>query len=189
MNCRTFRSLVKPALLILSGAVLLLSMTQATNAKPKLNFPSNAGTNGSGAGYLSAKEDKLSPTAVTSRKTKSGSRRAVRLPAGCSCNAAPDEWGGFGGCFRSCLQGWGVSYGSLITCGGVCGLAATGNPVGIAVCAACLGTGEWIIAGCALNCIGGGGRWGFLEEVKSRHRTHTHALQQAKLTVKRVTSG
>jgi hypothetical protein len=188
MNCRSVRGFIKPSLLILSGVVLLFSMTGATNAKPKLNFPSKAGTS-PGAGYLSAKEDKLIPTGVVSRKGKTSSKRALRLPAGCSCAAAPDEFGGFGSCFRSCLTSWGVSYGSLITCGAVCGLAASGNPVGIAVCAACVGTGEWIVAGCVLNCIGGGSRWGYLEEVKSRHRARTRGLQQARLIVKRVTSG
>jgi hypothetical protein len=187
MNCRSVGSLIKPALLILSGVVLLVSMTPTTNAKPKPNLTSSLGTSGSAAHLVNTKEARRILIRLISRKAKGNLKAAANLRAAGNCAVAQDGWGGFGGCFRSCLASWGVSYGSLVTCGAVCGLAATGNPIGIGVCAACVGTGEWIVAGCALNCIGGGGRWGYLEEVKS-HRARTRGLQQAKLTVKRVTS-
>jgi hypothetical protein len=166
---------------------LLVSLSPTANAKPKTNFPMNLGTSGSGARVVNAKEAKRILIRLISRKGKGNA--AANLSAPCTCAAAQD-WGsfGFGGCFRSCMTSWGVSYGSLITCGGVCALAMTANPIAIGVCAACVGTGEWVVAGCVLNCVGGGGRWGYLEEAKSR-RARTRGSQQAKLNVKRVTSG
>jgi hypothetical protein len=162
-------------------------MTRATNARPTINLPSNPRPNGSEANFINTKEAKRILVHMISRKGKVISKRAMRLPAACSCAVAPDELDGFGSCFGNCLRGWGVSYGSLITCGGICALASTGNPIGIGVCAACLGTGEWIVAGCALNCMYSG-RYGLLEEARSG-RARRHGLQQAKLILKRVTSG
>jgi hypothetical protein len=187
MNCRSVTSLVKPTLLILSGVVLLLSITGATNAKPTTNLRSNLRPSGSDANFINMKAARRILVHVISRKGKAISKRAVRLPAACSCAVAPDELDGFGSCFGNCLRGWGVSYGSLITCGGICALAATGNPVGIGVCAACVGTAEWIVAGCAMNCMYSG-RYGLLEEARSR-RARRHGLQQAKIILKRVTLG
>jgi hypothetical protein len=72
-------------------------------------------------------------------------------PNGCGCSLVQDS-DGFGGCFTRCLQSWGISYASAVACGGACVGASAGNPIAIAVCAACLGTGEWIVLGCSLNC-------------------------------------
>lgn len=188
MICRSLRTLVKPALLILSGVVLLLSMTRATHARPKINFTLNLVTNGSEARSINTKEARRILIRLISRKAKGNSKAAVRLPTACSCAVAPDDADGFGSCFRGCLQSWGISYGSLTTCSGLCGLAATGNPVAIAGCAACLGTAEWIVMGCSLRCLYQDSRWGLLDTVKSR-RPRTRGSQQARLTVKRVTSG
>jgi hypothetical protein len=190
MNCRSVRSLVKPALLTLSGVVLLVSITLTTNAKPKTNFPSNLGASDSAAHFVNAKEARRIVIRLINRKAKGNLKGAANLSASCSCAAAPDEWGfgGFGTCFSGCLQSWGIGYGSLTTCSGICGLAATGNPVGIAGCAACLGTAEWIVMGCSLHCLYKETRWGSLETVKSRH-SRTRGSQQARLTAKRVTSG
>ena len=188
MNFRSVRSLVKPALLISFGVIFLLSMTRSTNAKPKANLPANLITSNSAAHSADAKEARRILIRLINRKAKGNSKATVRLPAACNCAVAPDDADGFGSCFGGCLQSWGISYGSLTTCTAICGLAATGNPVGIAGCAACLGTAEWIVMGCSLRCLYQDSRWGLLDQVKSR-RLRTRGLQQAKLTVKRVTSG
>jgi len=188
MNCRSIGSLVKPALLILSAVVLLVSATQSIDAKPKMAFTPNVGTSGSAALAANTKAARRIMVRLISRKAKGNSNSALRFPSVCTCTAAPDSEESFGSCFRSCLQAWGISYGSLTTCGGLCGLGSTGNPVGIAGCAACLGTAEWIVMGCSLNCMYKESRWGLVDTVKT-HRPRTRGLQQAKLTVKRVTSG
>ena len=94
--------------------------------------------------------------------------------------ATIQELSGFGGCFGGCLRSWNLNYGTGTTCGAVCGLAATGNPVAIGVCAACVGTAEWIVAGCAMKCV-----WSssFLEELVdgpvAKGRTHTRQIRAA----------
>lgn len=95
-----------------------------------------------------------------------------------ACATIQEEFGGFGGCFGGCLRSWGVNYGSGTTCGAICAVAATGNPVAIGVCAGCIGTAEWIVAGCAMKCV-----WSssFLEEMVegpvAKGRTRTRRLR------------
>lgn len=97
-----------------------------------------------------------------------------------ACATIQEEFGGSGGCFGSCLRSWNLNYGSGTTCGAVCGLAATGNPVAIGVCAACVGTAEWIVGGCAMKCV-----WSssFMEELVdgpiAKGRTRTRQLRAA----------
>ena len=115
---------------------------------------------------------RLNPNLVTSKISRLNSRmpklsRRVRarlanlVSRGCGCALTQDDQDALGSsCWKTCVTGWGVSYSTLVACGGVCAGAATGNPVAIAVCAGCLGTGEWILAGCALYCAWGGGGGG-----------------------------
>ena len=73
---------------------------------------------------------------------------------GCGCTLAPQDGDdAFGGCWQRCLNRSGISTTTVIACGGVCVSAGTGNPVALGLCAACLGTGEWIVAGCAMYCV------------------------------------
>lgn len=69
------------------------------------------------------------------------------------CVVIPDDLEGFSGCFAGCLRSWGLDYKSGTACGTLCVAAATGNPVAIVGCAACLGTAEWIVGGCAMKCV------------------------------------
>lgn len=57
------------------------------------------------------------------------------------------------GSFASCLSAWGINSTTITVCAGACVAAGTANPVGIAVCAACLGTAEWIVVGCAMRSV------------------------------------
>ena len=104
------------------------------------------------------------PTPRLSRRARA--RLASLMSRGCGCPLTQDDQDALGSCWKTCVTSWGVSYGSLTACGAVCVGAATGNPAAIAVCAGCLGTGEWILAGCALYCAwgGGGGGHGILQQ-------------------------
>jgi hypothetical protein len=180
MRGRTLNSFVKPALLILCAVGLSLTAYRPIQA----NAPEKTGvtvltSKGSG-NFLNAKGLKRGLLRVITRKAGTNPK-VKKVMAGCTCALGPDDWGGTG-CFSSCLASWGISFGSLVTCGGTCAIAATGNPIGIVVCAACLGTAEWIVAGCALHCISS--RWGLLES--STKKPKLRGTQQARLTLKRA---
>jgi hypothetical protein len=85
-------------------------------------------------------------------RSKRKSNSLVHLSPKPNACANLQDLDGFGGCFGNCLRAWGVNYGSGTTCGAICAIAATGNPVAIGVCAACIGVAEWIVAGCAMKC-------------------------------------
>ena|SRR5688500_15206632 len=82
--------------------------------------------------------------------------KALRVGASkacaCACPLVQDLAGGFGSCFSDCLYSAGVTREKAAACLTICVAAGTGNPVGIAVCAACLGIGEWIAGYCGLKC-------------------------------------
>lgn len=109
---------------------------------------------------------------------KQNSKTLRRLSIRSAC--AIQDADGFGSCFGGCLRSWGVNYGSGTTCGAICAVAATGNPVAIGVCAGCLGTAEWIVGGCAMRCV-----WSssVLEELVegpvAKGRTRTRQLRAA----------
>lgn len=85
---------------------------------------------------------------------RNDSGKSANLPAkGCSCYAPEgDMGGGFGPCFKTCMGDWGISATTLMACGAECGIAG-GNPIGAAVCAACVGIQEWVVAGCVIYCV------------------------------------
>jgi hypothetical protein len=186
MNCKSVSGLVKQSLLVLSVA-FLLATTTVTEAKTRNTIPGNKRADTSKMDFVSTKDVKRILIRLINRKAAGNSKSAASIPVACSCSPAPNELGGFGGCFRDCLQSWGISYSSLITCGGVCGLAATGNPVAIGVCAGCLGTGEWIVAGCILYCVSPGKGYGYLEEVRLRG-PRPPGTHQAKTKLKPATA-
>ena len=88
----------------------------------------------------------LSPNLVTGKSSRLNprmprlSRRARAkfaslVSRGCGCPATADDPDALGAsCWKSCVTSWGVTYSTLVACGGVCAGAATGNPVAIAVC-------------------------------------------------------
>src|ERR1051325_3786485 len=91
-------------------------------------------------------------------------RLANQVSRGCGCSLAQPQ-DSFGSCWRTCLNSWGISTTTIVACAGVCVGAGTGNPVAIAVCAGCVGTGEWVLAGCAAYCVwGGSGGHGVLQQ-------------------------
>ena len=74
----------------------------------------------------------------------------------CNCNCTmPQELGGFGSCFGSCLQNLGVSSARILACTGLCVAAATGNPFGIVACVTCLGVTQWTVEYCGMKCAWG----------------------------------
>jgi hypothetical protein len=66
------------------------------------------------------------------------------------------DGGTAGATFGDCLRSWGINSTTIAGCVGICVAAGTGNPVAIGFCAACLGTGEWIVAYCAAKGLLGG---------------------------------
>ena len=117
---------------------------------------------------LTIRRIKVSPD-LKSRLIKSG-------PKGCGCGIVQDDLDGFGSCFKNCLSSWGINQTTVIACGVTCTAAGTGNPIGIALCAGCLGVGEWIVAGCAMSCSWGGG--GHIGGILGKNLTH-RALRSA----------
>jgi hypothetical protein len=175
---RRVRNYLKPVVLMLCAAAFTLSLSSAIVAKSRRDAKVNAMVANSKS-VVSAKDVKRNLLRMISRKAKNSSGQT-----GCRWAVVMQEVVGPGSRFRNCLQDWGISYGSLITCGGVCGLAATGNPIGIGVCAACLGTAEWIVAGCALEAIMN--RWAMFDGRLSRP-PRLRGLHQAKISFLRPT--
>jgi hypothetical protein len=191
MICRRVTSFVKPALLVLCAVVFAFSASRATGANPRNNATPKLNTivRNSNA-VLNTREAKRNLLRMIIRKAKTDSKVATLLKS-CGCPVSPqDAEGFFGGCFRNCLASWGISYGSLITCGGVCAVAATGNPIAIGVCAGCLGTAEWIVGGCAMNCVWGR-RIAFEESwVKNRlPRSRSRGTRNARLSTQQAPAG
>jgi hypothetical protein len=99
---------------------------------------------------------------------------------GCGCGAPPDDEEFTGGCVSGCLHDWGVSYGALVACAGVCGVTLVG-------CAACVGIGEWIVAYCGMKCAWQTGYIMDLHKIPltpKLRRSETHALKLARLSPK-----
>jgi hypothetical protein len=122
---------------------------------------------------------------LTIRRLKISAEEKARLAKlaskGCGCGV-PDELDGFGSCFSNCLSSWHINQSTILGCGGVCVAAGNGNLVGVALCAGCLGIGEWIVAGCAMSCAwhsGGGGRGDVLGK-NLKHRASPSGSAQAK---------
>ena len=137
----------------LAGAGVLLLLVFWTIEAPAKAAASNRSTASARSKALAAVST-TSDLRVRSLKAKDVTKKAASVATlrakGCACALAQEAGGG--GCFSSCLERWGVSPTSILTCGGVCALAGTGNPVAIIFCAACLGIHEWIVLGCAGKC-------------------------------------
>ena len=107
------------------------------------------------------RHDQLQTTRASLVAARTGSlsvrvrtRLRTLVVKGCGCTLAPQDGDdAFGNCWQRCLNRSGISTTTVIACGGVCVSAGTGNPVALGLCAACLGTGEWIVAGCAMYCV------------------------------------
>jgi|SoiMethySBSTD1v2_1073268.scaffolds.fasta_scaffold1087686_1 hypothetical protein len=104
-------------------------------------------------------------------------------PNGCGCSLIQDTESS-GGCFSKCLQSWGLGYGSTLACGGACIAAGTGNPIGIAVCAACLGTAEWIVMGCAMSCAWGRNIAMQAKSINPQHQKYRSLKTSPRLTAR-----
>jgi hypothetical protein len=74
---------------------------------------------------------------------------------GCGCAVTPDDSGGFGVCFKGCLQDAGVTPIDVVLCGASCALAETG--AGLIICAICVGLNVTAVEFCALGCAAGNG--------------------------------
>jgi hypothetical protein len=140
-------------------ALFVLLVTTQTQAKTQINL-SDQGKVNKRVVFVNRGEllRIASQLGVTIRTIKLSKRDLAKLansgPKGCGCVAAPQEMDefGFGGCFKDCLIRW-TSTTALAICGAGCIAAGTGNPVAIAICAACLGVEETIVAGCAMRCV------------------------------------
>lgn len=184
MTSSKVKNLVKPALLTLCAVAFSLSAFYSTSAKNRTKTASNTATTvrDAGATAVNAREARRLLRTI-SRKAKLSPKLAKAMMTACGYNVAPQGSDVFGSGFRSCMQSWGVSYTSLVACGAICAVAASGNPIGVAVCAACLGTAEWIVMGCLLKSV-----WSAIEltEDPTIARSHTRGTRQTKLWSKRA---
>jgi len=182
MTCKKTTNLAKPVLLILCALAFPLSASRAA-ANSKNETAAKVTTI-----VVNRKEMKATLLRIISRKARTNPKFAKALSATCGCALVQDDEDAFGSCLKNCIAGWGVNYGSLLACGATCGAASTGNPIFIALCAGCLGTAEWIVAGCALSCVwspGTGGRTGTILGKNLNHKTSgTVRTQAAKLKLK-----
>lgn len=184
-NKHTWRCpMIRKSVLVLIGVVLFsLSLSNKTAARD-LRLPADSPNRlvlmdradllklASRYG-LTIRRIKVSPD-LKSRLTKLGSK-------GCGCGLVPDD-DDFGSCFKNCLSSWGINQTTVLACGATCTAAGTGNPIGIALCAGCLGVGEWIVAGCALSCTWhpGGGHIGDVLGKNLKHRPSSSGSAQAR---------
>ena len=172
MICRKVSSLVKPALLILFAALLCLSASQTTAAKPfakttaKMSHIVVDSKN-----FTNAKEFKRYLLRIIGSKGKKA-KSEVRVSL---CTCAPQELESIGSCFKNCLTDMGVNPMSAAACAATCSV----NLVG---CTICVGVGEWVVLGCAQYCVW---RNTWLLEARQSYPAQNRGLQQAKLSMKR----
>lgn len=146
------RYLVALAVLLLSLFVLSIE----TEAKGLSNRNKRGVTNPSvNHDTLLRTNDTKDTNTRTSAKRKLKTLRNLSKACNCNCTMLQEQWGGFGSCFNSCLERWGVDTQRILTCTGFCVAASTGNPLGIIACVTCLGTSQWIVQGCSLKCAWG----------------------------------
>ncbi len=167
---KTYRFAISMTVVLLSTFVTVQAASHNADIRGVQNSQVNVALNPNlGSGKIA----RLNP-----RMAKLSRRARARLASlgsrGCGCSLAQPQ-DSFGSCWRTCLNSWGISTTSIIACSGSCIGAGTGNPVAIAICAGCLGTGEWILAGCAGYCVwGGSGGHGVLQQdpqARLRHRS------------------
>lgn len=171
---KTYRFAITFAAFLVSTVVSVQAASKQPGALPDLDRRVNVSTNQPEA--VSGK-----PMRVNTRLPRISrhlrARLANMLARGCGC--AAEEFDNARSCWTACMSSWGVNATTIIACTGTCVAAGTGNPIGIALCAACLGVGEWVAAGCALSCAwsGGDGRYAPLLEPESqaRHRRTANA--------------
>lgn len=133
---------------------LLVSASQ-TQAKVQLNFDSRQHDVSNRVAFMNHEALRMARSFGLKVHTVKVSKRDLEKlnklsSKGCGCALAPEDGAGCNA--KDCVMGFGVNYGSMVTCGAVCALAWTGNPVAIVVCCACLGIGEWIILYCLATC-------------------------------------
>lgn len=116
----------------------------------------------------------------TSTKGKSRTLRRV-LCKPCNCAAVDELEGSFTGCFSGCLSAW-VDSKTAAACAATCVAAGTGNVVAIGLCAACVGTGEWIAGYCAMKCVWGGHAFSTDSGAISKRRTRPRSPRGTELT-------
>lgn len=137
-------------------AVLLLSLfvvSIETEAKVLSNHNKRGVTNPSvNHATLLRTNDAKDTNRRTSPKQKLKTLRNLSKACNCNCTM-PQDFGGFGSCFSNCLYSFGVTREKAAGCFAICVGAGSGNPLAIAVCAACLGVGEWVAGYCGMRCV------------------------------------
>lgn len=118
---------------------------------------------------------------ASSTSTNEKSRTLRRLLCKpCNCAVVNDLEGTFTLCFTNCLSVW-VDSKTAAACAATCVAAGTGNVVAIGLCAACVGTGEWIAGYCAMKCV-----WGHAFSTDSgpisKRRTRSRSPRGTELT-------
>ena len=172
--------MMRKSMLIVIGALLVALSVANEAAARDIKLPA-------GRVLLIDRQDLLQIAnryGLTVRRLKMSPDEKTRLAnlrsKGCGCAVAQDDADGFGSCMKRCLTGYGIPASVALACGGACLSAGGGNPVGIGICVACLGTEEYIVAGCAMYCAwspylggGGGGRDIILKNLSGHRRTST----------------
>jgi len=174
--------MIRKSILVVIGVVLVsLSVSNKATARdvsPAAKLPNRV--------ILMDQHDLMrvaSRYGLTIRRLKVSPDVKARLKLGskgCGCGV-PYDGDDFGSCFNNCLANNHINQATIIACGAMCTGAGTGNPIGIALCAGCLGIGEWIVAGCAMSCVWHpGGHIGDVLGKNLRHRASPSGSAQTK---------
>lgn len=107
---------------------------------------------------------------LRTRKARTLKEKSTPIRRASACSMVQDlEWGS--SCFFNCMYNAGVTREKMAGCFAICVGAGSGNPLAIAVCAACVGVGEWVAGYCGLRCA-----WGHAFAMEdgqiSRSRSH-----------------
>jgi hypothetical protein len=165
---KMYRFAITIAVFLVSAVVTVQAAPKQLGTSPELNSRVDVSVNQPNT--VSGKLARVSiRTPRLSRRVRA--KLAKMLSTGCRCALAEDDFA-FNSCLGGCLASWGVSTTTLLACGGFCVGAGTGNPVGIALCAGCLGTAEWVVAGCAMYCAWGGGRHAMMLDTPPEAKLH-----------------
>lgn len=122
-----------------------------------VSIETQARTGSAGRDTLGVKHSSVkSASNLRTRKSRTLKEKSKAIRRASACFMVQDLELTGGSCFFNCLYAAGVTREKAAGCFAICVGAGSGNPLAIAVCAGCLGIGEWIAGYCGLKCA-----WGY----------------------------